>query len=881
MVDETRPATRIEPQESEPEVVRTQDIPAIEPTEAEQVDVSEPDIEVFSIQDGKFLNIPESSFEEGIKDRRFTVRQGERIPVQAPDGSFGTIASEEIFQALDSGYKYDPSAQRLDRELEAKFGNQPIRAGLESFGSSLSFGINDQIMVKLGLADADDLRERRERNELASGIGNVSGIVIPLLMTGGATGAAKGIAQAIKLSGSGVRAASRVGKAAEKLTEQVLKKAIKDTGSKEFAKNLARKAIPASAGAATEGIFYSTGQLISEDALGNREFNAENLIADASMGALLGGSVGGVFGGLRATAPIVKKGVAKTGALLKPVKEKIDNVIQKATSKQEAALDLMGIKGAARDKLESARPELVNELPEWLHSKVLDKALGGNQELLSKLGKIREAAGSSIKKIANDIDEILNDVPQALPDNASVADRVIKRLDEIIESGIDDPARNLELNGVRRLRKEWIKQRNSQVRINAKELWKRKKSAGDAGWKGTKQFKSTGDATVGTTVEGHRAVYSELAKIIQEMAETASKIDPNKAGTLLDDLLVANKDFSYAETLHGFLKKKVGREKLLGFSDYMGGLLSVGTGSPEVLAAVGVKKFLESDIKNRLLIMSSIEKQSNKMRDLASKAAKVLVNGNAKAKKALNKIKAPVSTDVLLETSLNPKHRKRKETKAQAFERVRREINERVTNIDHTQEMMELRSVRLAQAAPKTAASAQSAAMRGLMYLHSQLPEDHRTNVGLKPRSRQPSSIEISKFERTYNAVMNPLSVFKDFANDNINREGAEVLREVYPEMYAELQNAVLDEVELREDDLPYRKKLELGTILNIDTDASLQADNISGLQSQFLSEEEKENIQVQQRAKETGVINTTVTGLKQLDKASRASTPLNKVIDR
>ena len=68
---------------------------------------------------------------------------------------------------------------------------------------------------------------------------------------------------------------------------------------------------------------YGVGKLISEDALGNAEFNAENVIAYGGQAALWGGAIGGFFG----VAPTV----GKAASLMVPVvkNNKIVNYVTK------------------------------------------------------------------------------------------------------------------------------------------------------------------------------------------------------------------------------------------------------------------------------------------------------------------------------------------------------------------------------------------------------------------------------------------------------------------------------------------------------------------------------------------------------------------------
>ena len=209
------------------------------------------------------------------------------------------VTKPEETQDIMSDEDYEFIKEEAD--LNEKYGEAGFRSAVEAGLSSLSFGLTDQAYAALGPDFKKALRERRKRNEGAALFGEVAGIVGPALLSGGSTLLAKG-AQA---AGKGIAAAGKAGLAAEKLTASGLKKLIKDSGKKKFAREVLRKSVEKGAGSAVEGTFYGIGELIEENALGDAEFNAENLASYAGKGALFGGLVGGSLGGLGKTASIV------------------------------------------------------------------------------------------------------------------------------------------------------------------------------------------------------------------------------------------------------------------------------------------------------------------------------------------------------------------------------------------------------------------------------------------------------------------------------------------------------------------------------------------------------------------------------------------------
>ena len=225
------------------------------------------------------------------------------------------------------------------------------------------------------------LRERRKRNEGAAIAGEVTGIVGPALFSGGSSLLAKGAGAA----GKGVATAAKAGSAVEKLTATGLKKLIKDSGKKKFARDVLKKSVEKGAGSAVEGTFYGVGELIEENALGNAEFNAENLAAYAGKGALFGGLVGGSLGGIGQSVSIVVPKI-KGNKIVGMGVEKLDNFKQNMTNPTYNAMKLAGFADDKIEKLILEQPAMAKNIPEVLgkvmRSEGVAKSLASNTTLL-------------------------------------------------------------------------------------------------------------------------------------------------------------------------------------------------------------------------------------------------------------------------------------------------------------------------------------------------------------------------------------------------------------------------------------------------------------------------------------------------------------------
>jgi len=144
----------------------------------------------------------------------------------------------------------------------------------------------------------------------------------------------------------------------------------------------------------------------------------------------------------------------------------------------------------------------------------------------------------------------------------------------------------------------------------------------------------------------------------------------------------------------------------------------------------------------------------------------------------------------------------------------------------------------LHDAAPKHAAALATTMARAVTYLASKAPQG-RATVGLLPSANQKlrySDHDLETYERTAAAVRNPDKVIADASQGRLSREGVSALSAVYPKLYAQLQNDVMERlVDLDQrgelDSMPYQQRLLLGTLLQIPADASQHPDMIAAIQ--------------------------------------------------
>lgn len=169
---------------------------------------------------------------------------------------------------------------------EQKYGGTSgaLKAFALGAGRSASFGTLDQLLTKTGLAKSETLKGLEETNPVATGAGEVTGIL------GGVLAPEVGILGA---ASAPVKAVSRLGGAVTKGAEALLPVATSTAGK------IVTQAGTHALGSAVEGAAYGLGQVVSEDALGDADLNGEKVLAHIGTSALEAGALGSIFGAIK------------------------------------------------------------------------------------------------------------------------------------------------------------------------------------------------------------------------------------------------------------------------------------------------------------------------------------------------------------------------------------------------------------------------------------------------------------------------------------------------------------------------------------------------------------------------------------------------------
>lgn len=310
-------------------------------------------------------------------------------------------------------------------ELDDKYGDSDLLAGTLGAARGLSFGASDFLAKKSGIMTEEALRETEERNATASTIGEIGGVIGGAVLTGGESLVAKSL-------GAGIKTAARAGAAAEVISAKALQRLITNEGKKKLVNNILAKSISKTAGLTVEGMFYSTGHLISENALGRADFNAENVLAAAKDAAIFSTVIGVTGGAYSAVVPKLKNNRITGWA-----KEKFKG--KQPTDINESAGFVLG--GTAKDlaKLKKHSPKEYNNLGNYLTQDLKWQAKTTSKQLHQANTHTIEKASQALDDLYPQLDSVLKTGDELGLTFAGASNKdMAKSMNKNLQSWIDD-----------------------------------------------------------------------------------------------------------------------------------------------------------------------------------------------------------------------------------------------------------------------------------------------------------------------------------------------------------------------------------------------------------------------------------------------------------
>lgn len=731
-------------------------------------------------------------------------------------------------------------------ELQAKYGDSPISAAAMAAVDTAGFSVPGRVLDKMGLVSKEAQKEMRERNPVADTIGTVGGIIVPALATlpfGGVGAAAAGASAATgtKIGLNAARALSvptQAGLAAERVTAKALQGIVAQAGPKKVVQSVITKGLEKASSGAVEGGLINLSQLLREDALGTADLNAENLMSAVGTGALYGGLIGGAI-------PVAGSSIGAVGGKLgQAAKPLFEKAISKYGDARKAAEELTGFSLGKLAKMESnaGGKALLDNLPTWYTNEVKIGVGDTAEEILQKVSLTKKAAGQAIESTLAQVDEAARLSMNGKFTSPALRQQLLHEVADNIDNEFYKPYKDMKSLGAQ----------NKRVRNLLDDLRREANLGEPLTGKSLTELKRKIDKVAQRFYErapGSKPVPSELAAfkardLINKASQRFAETIDTKLGA---QLAAANKNFHYATTVEPFLLKKALKDpSMIGFKDALYGLAGIGVGGGPLGAAVVIsKKFLESDLRRKLLILGGIEKANLAVAGRIKDASASFLGGA----KSAERVARLASLGALLNSPIAAKREEGKAAEApkdrkEAYKNAAKNISNLIVKSDTLLDRSVKAGAAIQYAAPQTAQIVGQRAVSAIQFLQSKIPK--RPYDAIFPSEHQkpyePASMELAKFERYIQVVDNPLSVLGDLERGTLTQDHVEALRAVYPNLYSRIKQEVLSGLAQKpESEVSYGKKVQISILFNVPVDSSLMGVHIMGLQQQFAEKREAE----------------------------------------
>lgn len=265
---------------------------------------------MYSVSKKEWIDVPEEQVQQAYASGDFVFAKGERVQVALSDGRYGSVLGEDFGEAVRAGATYDLASDRQERVEKAEYEGKNVEALLLAAGRGLTFGLSDVALEKMGAYSNEELENIEEYNSVLSGVGEIGGMLLPAVFTGGTTAVAgagiKGAAKkAIAQTPAGF--AARSAAAAEKGVAKLLGVEGAVGGSK-----MLRASAGMAAAGGVEGALFGAGETFSEELLGRTDKTAEQIMGDITTSAFLGGGLTAAFSAPAAVVAKAFQSQAKT-----------------------------------------------------------------------------------------------------------------------------------------------------------------------------------------------------------------------------------------------------------------------------------------------------------------------------------------------------------------------------------------------------------------------------------------------------------------------------------------------------------------------------------------------------------------------------------------
>lgn len=545
----------------------------------------------------------------------------------------------------------------------------------------------------------------------------------------------------------------------------------------------------------TEGGIQAVGDTVSQVALSDRPLDLEHIAASLSSNVLYGGLAGGVAG---TAAKGLERGLTRAKSALDDVAARPLGTLG-GTPDDLARLDKKGLKAAEKAELEAIEAARVPRRAE-----VADEIRAFRKEL--KEQKVWLAT---------------KDVPEVKAD--SIGKRTLKA-DKALDSLLDDP-RALAESPQSALRQLRIQEAALDDLVTKHGDTLRAKFANDTSGE---RLKALDNAAV--ALEKNRAIQAKIADLaskpqsarLQSIADATEALNAPKPQKGIAD---AAQDAAMGYAL-GELSGVQGLGTLVAGARFAGPLLKkmkIGSTENAARASKAVGAFL--DVTRKVQPAAPV---------LATKVLGAVRYGEQQEERRKTKRERAQEKPASLVQAFKARSAEVRAAVAPAMDgsgavQARPEVRQRVAK----------QLSPIAAADPVLADRLETLAARRVEFLASKLPRrPDAFGIQVGPDKWQPSDMEMRTWARYVAAVEDPGAIVERLADGSVTPEDAETMRAVYPEMYADVQQQILEQLPVLRATLPYQRRLAFSVFSGVPVDPALDPQVLSRLQASFAMEQ-------------------------------------------
>lgn len=823
-----------------------------------------------------------------------------KVSVIGPSGEHVEVDQSEL-SGLGEDYRLESDAAKAERlRIESRSDlRHTAAAGAAGLIKGLSLGYSDVAIDAMG--GGDELRDIYAANPIASGAGELTGVVAPAFMSGGGSLLAR------------LAARTPAGMAAR------LGNAIAGGGS---------SMLRMGAAAAVEGGIYGSGQYFSEAALQNKDFSAEALLASMGTGALTGGGIGLGIGG---AGKLLARGVRGGSNLMSRALTKASDgssgslarVFEMTTGK--SADDFARVFGSKDARFIAANADNIIASKTDDALRLAEQRFSARQTLMSeltgagKVDKIRKGLNHSnvnaqSAALTGYADEVLSRVDDMLVKGSGYERKGLKKLREIAEATRENAAKAVRAGDdastkLHTLADE-LKREVGRLQYGSKYAGKRgalntlERATHDAldsmYQRGRTMLESSdiwGRGAAGMQKEVNAAWHelikkgdiAGLDKHMGRMAKGANGrptmvFDKERAAGFFRRLRSEHGDIRLAEVMDQLgAEAEIGKvmSSLPGASDKakaaaqtlakQGSAMRTSLEGAKTAAELGAaKRALSNDASMGNLIQSGVAygigaglvnptagaavaggmavlrnpagmlQRIVAVEQMTSSIAKKLGTGSKGLFKSLgpNVARATHRVAATAEGAI-----KRHKNQRERYEQAKANVEYLANNRDQVAEQIKQTLAPIEQAAPGVAGLALQKELAKADYLQRHLPTSElpRSPFELPPVA---SKVEMQSFLRRLDIVEDPMMSLDLLEQGRLTHEHVDALKSVYPAIYTEMQNSVmtgLSDAQAKGKTVPYARRLQMGVLLEMPTDATLSPEVINMCQGIYGQEQTPE----------------------------------------